>query len=139
VGCQRGESLPPGPGRHFRLGHFAGNVINQRALLTLSGNNRRLSRRAPLEESFPAVDVEKAARLFTAVARGTGTFQKRLDLSREIDFLHIGWLLQGGRLWRGGGLARGGSDWQNLRQCQHRPACGRRRYPRIAVVRETAV
>src|SRR6516162_11527015 len=89
VRCQRGESLPHSPGRHFRVGHLTGHVIDQRALLAVSGDNGRRPGCAALQDGVPAVDAEKAPRLFTAVTGGTGTLQERLDLVREIDCLRI--------------------------------------------------
>src|SRR5262245_54228955 len=85
VCCQRGESLPHGPGRHFRLGHLTGHVVDQRALLAVPGNNGRLPGCAALQDGVPAIDAETAPRLFTAVTGDARALQERLDLLREID------------------------------------------------------
>src|SRR6516164_9416056 len=89
VRCQPGESLPHGPGWHFRLGHLTGHVIDQRALLAVSGDNGRRPGCAALEDGIPAIDAEKAARLLATVTVDTRALQQRLDLSHEIDFLAI--------------------------------------------------
>src|SRR5262249_13835960 len=103
VCCQRGESLPHGPGWHFRLAHLTGHVVDQRALLAVSGNNGRLPGCAALQDGVPAIDAEKATRLFTAVTGDTRALQERLDLVREIDFLPLFWHWQReGRLCGGG-------------------------------------
>src|SRR5262245_1719559 len=71
VCCQRGESLPHGPGWHFRLGHLIGHVVDQRALLAVSGNDGRCSGRTTLQDGVPAIDAKKTTRLFTAVTGDT--------------------------------------------------------------------
>src|SRR6516164_3756236 len=106
VRCQRGESLPHGPGWHFRLGHLTGQVVDQRALLAVSGNNGRVPGCAALQDGVPAIDAEETTRLFTAVTGGTGTLQERLDLSREIDLPPLFWHYHRGCLLCGGRFAR---------------------------------
>src|SRR5262249_16642746 len=87
VRAQRGKSVAHGPGRHFRLGRLTGHVIDQGALLAVSGNNGRRPGGAALEDGIPAIDAEKAARLLATVTGGTRALQQRLDLLHEIDFL----------------------------------------------------
>src|SRR5215831_19043082 len=106
VRCQGGESLPHGFGRHFRVGHLTGRVIDQRALLAVSRDKGRRPGCAALQDSVPAIDAEKATRLFTAVAGDTRALQERLDLVREIDFLPLF------RHWhREGRLCGGGAEF----------------------------
>src|SRR5262249_45228109 len=73
--AQRGESVPHGPGRHFRLGRLTGQVSDQRALLAVSGNNGRRPGGAALEDGIPAIDAEKAARLLATVTGDTRALQ----------------------------------------------------------------
>src|SRR5262249_40361474 len=98
--------LALGLGRHFRIRHVTGHVIDQGALVAVPGDDGRLPGRTPLQEGIPGIDAEEAARLFTAVAGRTGTFQDRLDLSREIALRLTSRCSNRGRLSRDGGPAR---------------------------------
>ena len=76
----------------------------------------------PFRMASRAIDAEKAPRLLTAVTGGTGTFQERLDLSREIDLPLILRRSNRERPVRDGGLARCGPDRQGLRQAPGPPS-----------------
>src|SRR5271165_4697437 len=71
VRSHRGESLSLGLGRHFRIRHVTRHVIDQWALLAVSGNDGRLPGCAAFQGGIPGNNAEKATRLFSAVTGDT--------------------------------------------------------------------